>query len=693
MVDGIFQIEPVGQLELKGFHAPVKAWRVLGERAAASRFEASHAQVLGRFIGRDSEVLLLLERWAMASEGEGQVVLLTGEAGIGKSRISQALRERLKSEPSMTLLWQCSPYFANSALYSVVQQLERAAGIVAADLPNARSSKLEQALAATGLESEGLGYLLKLLGLPDEGRVPAGQTPQQEKAKTLKALIEGVLGLAEIQPVLLLVEDAHWIDPTTEELLTLAVERLRQARVLILITCRPEYSPSWGNPTNLTRLALSRLGQRHCVALIGSVTGGKPLPEEVVAEIVRKTDGIPLFVEELTKTVIESGLLRKTDTGYELKGPLPALAIPSTLQDSLMARLDRLAPAKDVAQVGATIGREFTHRLLATVLRMNEGKLNEAIDDLVRSELLFRRGVAPDATYTFKHALVRDTAYNSMVKGQRALRHGQIAAAIQHNEPDTTVAQPELLAHHYEEAGEVATAFRYWSAAGDHAAKRTAFREAVKHYQAARSLFPRLETVAQTPEIELDLQMKLGSVLMNSVGYRPPETRQCFARALELSSGLGDVDGYVAACAGFAPTLFAAGRFNDVLELFGNVRAVDLEAARPAARVNYLTFLGIARFHLGRFDEAWGDLLSAKQLAESVPILRNQTIGGTPSAIPMRGYAARVRAYSGYPDFWFLKVAAASSNQRLRIPAKLTSDSDQRWVVGFIASAPPAIGW
>jgi predicted ATPase len=278
-----------------------------------------------------------------------------------------------------------------------------------------------------------------------------------------------VAGLARQQPVLLLLEDAHWIDPTTEELLGQAIERLRDTRVLILVTSRPEYCASWGNPTNLTRLPLSRLGHRHCTALIDSVSMGKTLPELVVAEIVRKTDGIPLFVEELTKTVIESGLLSRTEAGFKLEGSLSALAIPSTLQDSLMARLDRLVHAKEVAQVGATIGREFTRGLLASALPIAPERLTEALDELVKSELVFRRGTLSEATYTFKHALVRDTAYTSMVKSQRTHLHSQIAQAIEQHEPKKVATQPELLAYHHQEAGHLVTAIGYWIKAGDRA--------------------------------------------------------------------------------------------------------------------------------------------------------------------------------------------------------------------------------
>ncbi len=267
--------------------------------------------------------------------------------------------------------------------------------------------------------------------------------------------------------MLLLIEDAHWIDPTTEQLIGLTIEQSRDARLLVIITCRPEYAPPWGNHANLTRLALNRLGHRQSAELVAAVTGGRVLPAEVLAEIIAKTDGIPLFVEELTKTVVQSGLLEETPGAYRLRGPLPALAIPSTLQDSLMARLDRLAPAKEVAQVGAMIGREFSHRLLAAVLRLPAAKLDAALDELVRSELVARRGVAPERAYTFRHALIRDTAYNSVLKGQRVLRHGQIAAAIEASRARHRVSRPELLAYHCQEGGLAARSPGLLAAAGD----------------------------------------------------------------------------------------------------------------------------------------------------------------------------------------------------------------------------------
>jgi len=626
-----FDLEPTGPLQLKGFAAPVEAWRVRGERSVASRFEAQHESELIEFIGRASEVSLLLERWSLARDGEGQVVLLSGEAGIGKSRICQTLRERLAAERHATVLLQCSPYHRSSALYPAVQYFERTAGITAADSPVQRGEKFDRLIGGgEDLAPLSHGQLLRLMGAPDGGRLPnVGLNPQQEKAQTLQAPIDLLHALARQLPVLLMIEDAHWSDPSTEELVALTIEQSREARLLVLVTCRPEYSPSWGNPANLTRLALNRLGQRQCAELVAAVTGGRALPAEVLAEIIAKTDGIPLFVEELTKTVVQSGLLEETHSGYRLRGPLPALAIPSTLQDSLMARLDRLAPAKEVAQVGAMIGREFPHRLLGAVLRSPPAELDAALGDLVRSELVARRGVAPDAVYTFRHALIRDTAYNSMLKGQRALRHAQIAAAIEQITPDTMATQPELLAYHFQEGGQAEAALRYWSTAGDLAVARWSNREAATHYRAALALLARLPVSAlQRDEMELDLEMKLGHVLMQTEGYASATTVASFSRARELASQLGQTDTCVVACSAFAATLWAGGRFSEGLALLEQFGSAELASMKPMSRVFRAVVAGLIKLHLGALDESYALMQATLRELASIPPEDLQDVSG-----------------------------------------------------------------
>jgi len=600
LVGSAFDLEPLPGLELKGFASAVRAWRVIGERTVATRFEAQHAHALTQLVGRDSELALLVERWAMACDGEGQVVLLSGEAGIGKSRIGQALRERVSNGPSTVLVWQCSPHAMSTALHPAAQQLVRAAQFSAADDAPTHAAKLEAALAGTGLGPVEVGRLQKLLGLPDGGRLPAAESPQQEKAATLSALVDGVAGLAARQPVLLLLEDAHWIDPTTEELLGQAIEQLREARVLILVTCRPEYAPSWGNPAHLTRLTLNRLGLRQSAALIRSVAHGKALPAAVVDEIVRKTDGIALFVEELTKTVLESGLLRETPAGYELDGPLPPLAIPSTLQDSLMARLDRLAPAKEVAQAGAVIGREFPLSLLAAVLpQMSRQRLDEAVQDLVRAELVFRRGAAEDAVYTFKHALVRDTAYNSLLRSQRGVRHAQVAQAIERLHADRISEHLDRLGEHWFAAEAWDKAADCLTRAGQRAASAASFEEAATLFARALQANAHLGDGAAARKERLRLLFRLHDALLPICRYA--QLHGVLMQAESLATDLVDAAAQARALSYLAHYWWIADGKND--KAFDNaVRSIDL--AQGGGREE----LAIAgRFYLGQIENTRGN--------------------------------------------------------------------------------------
>ncbi len=564
LLDASFELSPLGPLTLKGFDAPVYAWRVLDERSLASRFEARHDKAPSVLVGRNSELALLLERWAQACEGEGQVVVLSGEAGIGKSRIGQALRERLADEEHASVVLQCSPYFSGSALYPVVQHLRLAAGITKSDDPSQQRHKVSQLAAA--LQPEGQGALLRLMGLSDESlSAEEAQMPQQQKTRTLNALIDLVSNLALQQPVWLWLEDAHWIDPTTQELIAMLVDRLRDARLLTLVTTRPEFTPDLSKPAHLTTLTLNRLGQRQCAALIDAVTQGMSLPQEVQAEIIRKTDGVPLFVEELTKTVLQSGLLEQSATGYRLTGALLELAIPSTLQDSLMARLDRLNEAKEVAQAAAAIGREFSRALLTQVLQgTNATQLDKALAELEAADLLIRRGEVSSARYAFKHALVRDTAYNSMLKTQRALRHGQIAAALERTEPETAVSQPELLAYHIQEAGEVMRAAYLWAKAGEAALARAANRESAVAFESALSILERAPQTSESMEREIDIRITLGPVLFGLRGHSEA-IEASYQRAQALAEKIADRRRLFQVLWGLNFTNYMAGRYAQAL--------------------------------------------------------------------------------------------------------------------------------
>jgi class 3 adenylate cyclase/predicted ATPase len=542
LLGGLFEYLDLGRPELKGFAAPVRAWRVVGESRAESRFEALHGQHLTALVGREHEIGLLMDRWERAKEGEGQVVLLAGEPGIGKSRIVRALRERLADEPHTPLSHYCSPHHTNSALYPVIGLLERAAGFSRDDRPDTRLDKLE-ALLARGTETPGeaVPLVAALLGLETGERYPApALSPQRQKQRTLEVLIEQVEGLAVRQPVLAVYEDVHWIDPTTLEALGLLIERVQRLPVLALITFRPEFSPPWTGHAHVMQLSLSRLTRRHGQALVAAVTGGKALPDEVLDQILAKTDGVPLFVEELTKAVLESGLLSDAGDRYALAGPLAPLAIPATLHDSLMARLDRLAPVKEVAQIGAALGREFAHELVAAVSPLPADRLGDALDQLVAAELVFRRGTPPEATYSFKHALVQDAAYQSLLKSTRHQLHARIAQILERRFPAIGEATPEVVAHHYTEAGFAAQAIDNWLRAGRLASERSAQKEALSHVRRGLDLVPQLPEGEDRDQRHYDLLIRLCPALMALGSYSTPEIEQAYAKARKLGAALED---------------------------------------------------------------------------------------------------------------------------------------------------------
>ena len=470
LTGGLFDYRDLGAVALKGFAETVPAWQVLGASAAESRFEALRASTTP-LVGRDEEIDLLLRRWEQAKGGEGSVVLLSGEPGIGKSRIAETILERLSGEPHTRLRLFCSPHHQDSALYPSITQLERAAGFRRDDTDEQRLTKLEAvlALAADDL-GEAVPLLADLLSIPTGDRYPAlDLTPQKRKEKTLRALVAQVEGLAARQPVLLVVEDVHWADPTSLELFDLIVERASSLPLLVIVTFRPEFVPPWVGRPQVTLISLSRLPRRLRAEMIAHVTGGKVLPQEIADQIIDRTDGVPLFIEELTKAVVESGLLVDAGDRYVATGPVTPLAIPTSLQASLLARLDRLAPTRDVAQIAAALGRQFSHELISAVAAMPRQQLDDALAQLVSAELIFRRGTPPDAEYTFKHALVQDAAYGTLLRSRRQQIHARIAATLEEQFPEIVVAQPALLARHCAEAGLAEKAVVYWLKAGQQA--------------------------------------------------------------------------------------------------------------------------------------------------------------------------------------------------------------------------------
>jgi class 3 adenylate cyclase/predicted ATPase len=549
LLRGAFECGDLGVQTLKGIAEPARVWRVESERASLSRYEAAAGKGLAGLVGRNSEVGLLLERWREAVAGEGQVIFLSGEAGIGKSRICAALRDRAAAGEHAGVFYPCSPHHTASPLYPVLRQLEFTSGFASGDDAPTKLAKLLEVLDRSGHAgaSETVSLITALLSIPTGDRFPPlDLAPEQQKARTLDALVSMLLGLAARTPVLFVMEDAHWIDPTTQDLIGRAINRLRNSRVLIVVTHRPEYLPPLGGQTHVTKLTLSRLGRQACLQVIANESGNLALPAVVVEQIIEKTDGIPLFVEELTKAVLESGLLRDAGDRYELNGALQPFAIPATLKDALMARLDRLAPVREIAQVGAAIGREFGYGMIAKVLPREESALRDGLRQLEEAELLHRRGEPPDATYIFKHALVQDAAYESLLKARRQKLHAEILAALEGDLAGLAASQPELFAHHASESGQTGKAIAYWQQAGEQALRRGANVEAIKHLRQALAAIGTHPPSAALQEAELFIQSRLGVAHMSVHGWGAPETQASFERAREIGRETGNLPALVA---------------------------------------------------------------------------------------------------------------------------------------------------
>ena len=516
LLGGAFELKPLGPQALKGFDAPVPAWAVLREAENVSRFEASRSQSMTPFVGREHEVALLLDRWRDASEGAGQVVLLSGEAGIGKSRVLAALSERIGDKPHVRVRYQSSPHHVNDAYHAISSQIWHAAGFVGSEPAAARLDKLEAMIALSGLETKAVApFLAALLSIPSEERYPAVEiAPAERKERTIAALLALFEGLTKDAPVLAWLEDAHWIDPTSLNVFGRLIDRLPSLRALLVITFRPEFAAPWVGRARVASLELSRFGRRQALAMVDGVSGGKALPTEVLEQIVAKTDGVPLFVEELTKTVLESDLLREENGAYILRAALTPFAIPSTLQDSLMARLDRLAPIKETAQVGAAIGREFSYRLLEAVLSIHSTELQDALSQLMAAELIHQRGTPPEATYVFKHALVQETAYGSLLRSRRQRIHADIARALVERFSDQIDVAPAVIARHYTEAGLAEQATRYWLKAAELALSRSAPVEAENYVDAGLALLPRLTDGSDRQFLELSFRLARANALL-----------------------------------------------------------------------------------------------------------------------------------------------------------------------------------
>lgn len=616
LVGSEFEFADRGVFSLKGFETSVHVWQVLSIKPSASRFESYRSDRLGNFIGREHETALLLGRWHEAACGEGQVVIICGEAGIGKSRMVRSLRDRLAEEDCRTIQFQCSPYHINTALYPAIAYLRQTAGLCGEDTPSMQRQKLDALAINSGLDDQAtVSLLADLLSIPaDDEHPPPNVSSEKRKEMTLEALVQQLQRLAGRCPTLIIVEDAHWLDPTTMDLLTRIIDRIQAMRVLLIITFRPDFKPVWVDYGHVTFLTLSRLPRRHSVELLASMTGGKTLPLEVERAILAKTDGIPLYIEELTNNLLESGLLTEEKNSFSLKAPLMDLSIPDSLQALLMERIDRLGPAKEIVQMGASIGREFSYELLRETVDITEGELKSALHLLTASGLIFQEGDIPAAKYFFKHGLIQDAAYSSLPKKLRRSLHARITRALESRFAERIKTEPELLAHHYEQAGLVGPAVEYWRLAAQRDVARSANIEALSHFDRAIHVLKDLPQDSKRDHLELDLLIARGAPLLLVKGYASDDIERNYLRARTLSQEYPGSEQYFLSMWGLWVFHLVRGPLSKACTLAESLLSWAAHQRDPDLLIRAHESAGSTYSFLGRFVEAKTHLYEAKSL-------------------------------------------------------------------------------
>ena len=649
LLGNLFELQDLGAMAVKGIAEPVHAWAALRASAVESRFEALRAATTP-LVGRDEDVALLMRRWEQAKAGDGQIVLISGEPGIGKSRIAETIVEGLAAEPHIRLRYFCSPRHEDSALHPIITQLERAAGFQREDTAEGRLDKLEALLSKGSNDLREVAPLIAdLLSIPTGDRYAALElTPQKRKEKILRALLTQVEGLSRPEPVLMVYEDVHWSDPTTRESLDLLIDRVSRLRVLVIITFRPEFSPPWVGRPHVTLLSLSRLPPRQRAEMITRVTGGKALPKEIADQIIDRTDGVPLFIEELTKSVVESGLVTEAGDHFAVAGLAAPLAIPTTLHASLLARLDRLAPTREVAQIGAALGRSFSHELISAVAQMPQHKLDDALEQLVDAELIFRRGIPPNSEYTFKHALVQDAAYSTLLRSRRQQIHARIVTTLESQFPEVASAQPTLMAHHCGEAGLKEKAVRFWLKAGQQALARSATTEAVAQLRKGLEALTGVPDGTPRQQHELELLSALGSALTAAKGWSAADVSETCSRARALAEQLDRAEYLV-------PLIMVQYAFHLVraehrlaLPLVEQLKKLGKSRNDPSVQWLGCGCEGMTRFLLGELDPARALLERFYRLSDPA----HRTIEGLSfdAYAVLLTWLALALAYAGYVD-------------------------------------------
>ncbi len=641
LADDLFAWRDRGQLVVRGV-GPVSGSQVLGLSALSSRSEALHSAAMTPLVGREEELRTLLRAWQQATRGHGRLVLVSGEPGIGKSRLLAALEERLTGTPHASLRYFCSPLHQESTLHPIVARWEQEAGFARGDSPEERLRKLEEAVASAELSPEDFALIAGMLSVPTDGRyLQLELNPQRRKERTFGALLRRLGRLTQSDPVLLLFEDVQWADPSSLELLDTLIDRLSELPVLLVVSFRGDFTAPWIGSADVSLIALSRLNRRHSETLAVRVSAQRALPRELLERIVTQTDGVPLFIEELTKAVL--------DTSADLAAAVLPLAVPSTLHASLMARLDRLPTARLVAQIGAVIGREFPHTMLAAVAALSQEQLARGLDELVTCGLVARRGAPPDAVYTFNHALTRDVAYSSLLRSRRQICHQRIATAlVAYDNGSVRAAEPELLAYHFQEAGDFSAALAYWIAAGDAAEQHGANQEAVAHFQSAKQLTERTDCSAADRARSPEVLMKLGNAQTQMAGYHSEQVMRSYQEARDVALVLDQQDEAAEAAMRIAPFLFGSCRHHDVMEIGNKILSGSPDRLRPETRVHLWVMMAGASSHIGEFEQSLGYAEKAIELDDAVACTYKSPWAAADPAIVARDYVEMAARMMGH---------------------------------------------